>query len=360
VKGLIVIAVPLLALLVTSVASVMLQYQERQERSVALASFDLTNSASQVLADAVNGETGVRGYAATGDPLFLDPYHLMLSRIAAHRAMMRTAAIKEGDTGQQQAADRSLGRVLAELALVRAAAASGASGPSLRAEFEHGKDSMDQLRRRIASIARRPTIQLISQRNEINALESAIDTVSIVGLVLGLLAGLAGVALFTSGISRRVIVDSQNATRLGEGRPLEPVAPARDEIGELGLAHIRAAELLARRSAELTTARDEALTASQAKNAFLSSTSHELRTPLNSILGFTQLLEMSELSDEDRGQRGPDPQCRAPPPGPDQRDHRHRPHRVRRAHPVGRAGADRADDHGRLPADGTAGRRTAD
>ena len=58
-------------------------------------------------------------------------------------------------------------------------------------------------------------------------------------------------------------------------------------------------KLLASRAAELTTARDEATSATQAKNSFLSSTSHELRTPLNSILGFTQLLQMSELSDED-------------------------------------------------------------
>jgi CheY-like chemotaxis protein/two-component sensor histidine kinase len=39
--------------------------------------------------------------------------------------------------------------------------------------------------------------------------------------------------------------------------------------------------------------------ATQAKNSFLSSTSHELRTPLNSILGFAQLLQLSELSEED-------------------------------------------------------------
>jgi CheY-like chemotaxis protein len=42
------------------------------------------------------------------------------------------------------------------------------------------------------------------------------------------------------------------------------------------------------------------VSATRGKNAFLSSTSHELRTPLNSVLGFTQLLEMSDLSDEDR------------------------------------------------------------
>ncbi|HEX7994227.1 MAG TPA: ATP-binding protein, partial [Streptosporangiaceae bacterium] len=61
-----------------------------------------------------------------------------------------------------------------------------------------------------------------------------------------------------------------------------------------------AERLLASRSAELVTARDEALKANQAKNAFLSSTSHELRTPLNSILGFTQLLELSDLGPEDQ------------------------------------------------------------
>jgi signal transduction histidine kinase len=74
---------------------------------------------------------------------------------------------------------------------------------------------------------------------------------------------------------------------------------AGDEIGRVAELHLRAEALLASRAVELTKARDEAVQASQAKNTFLSSTSHELRTPLNSILGFTQLLQLSELSDED-------------------------------------------------------------
>ena len=39
-----------------------------------------------------------------------------------------------------------------------------------------------------------------------------------------------------------------------------------------------------------------AAAANAAKSEFLSTTSHELRTPLNSILGFTQLLELDELT----------------------------------------------------------------
>lgn len=50
----------------------------------------------------------------------------------------------------------------------------------------------------------------------------------------------------------------------------------------------------------LHEAKEEAEQANRAKSDFLSRMSHELRTPLNSILGFGQLLEMDDLTDESR------------------------------------------------------------
>ena len=52
--------------------------------------------------------------------------------------------------------------------------------------------------------------------------------------------------------------------------------------------------------AALAVARDEARDASRLKTEFLSRISHELRTPLNAILGFGQLLQLDDLTAEQR------------------------------------------------------------
>src|SRR3984957_3764692 len=300
-KGAVVVAVPLIALVAVSSASLVMEHNERQERGVALTASSLSTAAQQVLSDAVNAETGVRGYAATGDPLFLAPYSLSVTRFAQDQAALRTAATAEGDGRAERTAAATATTEMAELARLRSAISAGASGRTLTPALESGKTTMDALRRQIAALIRLPAALNQVRRADVTRLESTINWVSIAGLALGVLAGLIGVMLFGSGISRRVTRAAANADRLGEGQPLRPVPmpSAGDELGRLARSLTRAEELLARRTTELVSARDEAVTATHAKNTFLSSTSHELRTPLNAVLGFAQLLQLSDLSPED-------------------------------------------------------------
>src|SRR6202453_2166468 len=298
-KGLIVVAVPLIALMGLTSANLLLQQNESNVRSISISARNLDDAANQVLADAVNGETGIRGYAATRDPVFLAPYNLTLTRINADRKSLRQAAVTEGDGDQQRTVDTTTGQELVELAHLRSAISNGTSVRNLLPALLNGKTTMDLLRRQVASLVDGPRALVAVQHHKLTALQTRIELFDIAGLVLGLLAGLVGIALFTSGIARRLGVNAENARRLGEGQPLEPVLFAGDEIGRVGESHLRAEALLASRTAELTAARDAAMRANQAKNSFLSSTSHELRTPLNAILGFTQLLQLSELSEED-------------------------------------------------------------
>jgi PAS domain S-box-containing protein len=72
-----------------------------------------------------------------------------------------------------------------------------------------------------------------------------------VTLPVGLLIGLGAMLLFTTGISRRVAGLAANASRLKREEPLQPVPPANDEIGRLGIAWQEAAELLEHRRSAL-------------------------------------------------------------------------------------------------------------
>ncbi len=59
---------------------------------------------------------------------------------------------------------------------------------------------------------------------------------------------------------------------------------------------------VAKRTEELSVARDQAMTANRAKSAFLAAMSHEIRTPMNGIIGMSTLLRDSQLGETQSSQ----------------------------------------------------------
>jgi signal transduction histidine kinase len=299
-KGLIVLALPMLVLIVTVVASFVVERHEVDLRQKASKVNTLATQSGQVLTLLLNAETGVRGYALTRDPQFLEPYNEAVAQAPGAIASWLTNA--PGVIGQaetQRVADLAQ-QELASLETIRDSVSSGmSSGPALTAQLKNGRTTMDSLRAQLEDIQNSEAAAINSRTDSVNYLHSVVETIDVVGLGIGVIGGITAMVLFVRGVVRRIGVVRDNAHRLGVSEPLKPMPPAADEIGQLGTELEGASTLLTQRSTDLVRFHAAAVDAAQGADDLLGQVSHELRTPLTAVMGFGRLMEMSHLNEQD-------------------------------------------------------------
>jgi hypothetical protein len=170
-KGLVVVAIPLLALLLATVLFGVALAQDRRAQGAVLHTVEVERQIAQVR---VLVQAGVTGHVLTGERRYLTSY---------------------------EAARRELPRAVAHLGSLVS-------------------DNPDQVGRldKVEAIADRRTRAL------------ALGAIGL-SVLLGVAGGVAAVLLFTSGVTRRAAQLEANAERLAGGLPLLPASPGGDALG---------------------------------------------------------------------------------------------------------------------------------
>ena len=135
-----------------------------------------------------------------------------------------------------------------------------------------------------------------ADRNQDEAVRSLLFTASIVGFIV-----LTTLGIFLL-LRRRVILPLLHLTDVMDHvvRRAEVTVPdtaRRDEIGEMA----RAVRVFQRDAQENDELRRTAEAATTAKSAFLAMMSHEIRTPMNGVMSMAEMLDQTELTEDQRG-----------------------------------------------------------
>ncbi|MGH2805835.1 MAG: ATP-binding protein [Actinomycetota bacterium] len=293
-KGLVVVAIPLAALLVATFSLYLVRQDLDRQQDTLRRTQEVRAQVQTVLTLLLEAETGVRGFRLSMDPAFLRPYETAFSRLPPALASLEELVGADPEQLSRASRVRFLaGRQLEILAALR----ERSPGAIDRSDVVLARDNelMNQLRTELDAMR-----EVEDERGERQLAAIATSTgreqALLVGaVVFGLLGGLLAMILFTTGVAHRLQRLEQNARLLAQGDPLPAGPGGHDELGILARQLGAAAELLSDRERRLRTAKDEAEKASWAKSDFLSQTSHELRTPLSSILGFVDLLQRGAL-----------------------------------------------------------------
>jgi methyl-accepting chemotaxis protein len=198
-------------------------------------SYQVRNGLSDILVSMINAETGQRGFLLTGDPKFLEPYHLGERNAETYFQQVRTLV---ADNPRQVARTSELHslitqRLAALATLIENRRTQGAK--ALDASLiESGKREMDEVRRLIGEMDAEEA-SLLEQR-QASARQSASFAVS--SIVIGSLGAVAITILLSILIQRSITTPLQSfmtfAEKVGEGDLTQRATfSSRDELGQL-------------------------------------------------------------------------------------------------------------------------------
>jgi signal transduction histidine kinase len=248
-------------------------------------------------------ESGLTGFALTGDERFLQPWARARAELPGRLTAFERLAARDSERSRSARALAALIRGYVRdfsVPLVQIARQSPTAARVGVARLEN-KRRIDAIRARFTRFLATED-ELVSARA---AAASARSRYAIAAAIAGLVGSAALIALFGAYLARsigRPVRDAAaGAQRLAGGElGLRLAEAGPGEVGALTRSFNTMAQELAHRRRELEAQYDQLRESEQLKSEVISIVSHEVRTPLASVLGFTSLLLQRDFDEETR------------------------------------------------------------
>jgi PAS domain S-box-containing protein len=242
----------MIGLLAAAAAAVGLGARQLADERLVDRSLRTRTDIQNVLTFLLDAETGVRGYALTGRPEYLDPFRETRQTLSLDLTELRDLVADDPQLSYlaEQVVDQA-GRQFLTLNELRKLNLGPKVQPQREELLREGNAYMESLRALLGKM-RGIENHLFAQAEARSDRAKTLTFLAVgVSLLFGLAGGIAATVVFTRGVARRVRRVEENAARLAASEPLFALPSGRDEIGRLGTALEETAELLSQRERDL-------------------------------------------------------------------------------------------------------------
>lgn len=260
IKGLAVIAIPLIALLVSTAWLMVTVRQERRAQSWVAHTLEAKTQIAATLSLLVDAETGVRGLLLTHNEEAARPYEASMARWPSTFA--RLVALVS-DNPSQIERTRKIDTLVTErpLAAVADFARSQSNAPAPVDLLAKSRTVMAALRAELVDMNSEEDRLLRDRVATADRAQDRLVFVTLAGASLGALGGVLAATAFAAGITGRLGLVREHADRLARGEAMTAAMVATlsgaDEVGHLARRLDEAGALMARHIADTEAARQE-------------------------------------------------------------------------------------------------------